>query len=97
MSGYIEKLAELFRQRDNLQLRLCGIATTSDLVAISKGQRKTIPPEGDDALEALARQRAEKLKDILVDRYGVSAAQLFICHPTLENDAEAKPRVRLQL
>jgi len=97
MEEYVGKLAALFNKRDNLQLRLCGIATQSDLVALSKGERKTIPPEGEPELEKLARSRAENIKTILVEQYGIDPARLFICHPELENDEKAAPRVRVQL
>lgn len=96
-TGYLEKLAALFAKRPALQLRLCGVATSADLAIISKGTLKQIPPEGHEALESLARQRAETIKQIMVSQYGVAPGRLFICHPELNRKADALPQVRLQL
>ncbi len=97
ITAYIERLATLFKQRENLQLRLCGVATNADLAVISEGKLKAIPPGPNDQLEQLARSRAEAIKGILINDYGIQASKLFICNPELERKADAIPRVMLQL
>lgn len=96
-ADYLKRLAKLFAERKNLQLRLCGIATTADLIALSKGQQQTIPPGPHEQLEELARARAAALKQQLVEQYQLAPGQLFICNPTLDREAGAEPRVQLQL
>ncbi len=99
--AYVEKLSKL-TEKKGINLRLCGFATQSDLEAINKEKKKkeepqTIPPEGHPQLEALARERAETIKAELVEKYGASPKQLFICHPELDRNAEAGARVELGL
>lgn len=93
---YIEKLSQLMEKK-GINLQICGFATTTDLLAMTKGKTKEIPAAGHPALEALAKQRAENIKSILVNSYSVQPNQLFICHPELERSAEAIPRVELSL
>jgi hypothetical protein len=78
-------------------MRLCGFATVADLIVISKGKEKAIPSAGHTALEALAKQRAESLKSILVKSYGARPKQLFICHPELDRKDAASSRVELSI
>ena len=96
-NDYLERLATLFTDKKNLQLRLCGIATNSDLKALSQGKESTIPPGPHEALEQLARQRAEVLKQKLVEQYRLEPGRLFVCNPQLERADGVPPQVRLQL
>ncbi len=93
---YLAKLSQLAGEKA-VNIQLCGFATTTDLVAITKGKQQVIPPAGHPALETLAKQRAERIKSELVQRYGVPQKQLFVCHPELDKEAEALPRVELSL
>ncbi len=93
---YIAKISQLAGDKA-VNIQLCGHATTADLVAITKGKQQVIPPAGHPALEALAKQRAERIKSELVQRYAVPQKQLFVCHPELDTDSEAEPRVELLL
>jgi hypothetical protein len=97
INEYLERLAALFAQRKGLQLRLCGTATTADLLALSGGALNAIPPEGHQQLETLARERAEQIKRMLVEQHGVAPGQLFVCHPALDRKEGGVPRVELQL
>lgn len=97
MLSYSEKLAELARKDPKLQLRLCGFATPADKRALGGDKQGTIAAEGDPELEALAKQRAEALKRLLVDEHGIAPGQLFICHPSLDRESDGVPRVELQL
>jgi len=81
---YLAKVGKLLQERQNLRVKLCG---------------KAVPQDGltGDAALALARQRAEALKDYFVKQYGIATDRLFLCDPELDQDAEAKPRVDLAL
>lgn len=94
---YLDKIADLFKQRPKLQLRLCGFATAADRPATPKNKKPPEESEVTSQLEALARQRAEGVKDLLVTRYGIAPGQLFLCQPQIDTDAAAKPRVELLL
>jgi hypothetical protein len=95
-ADYIAKISQLAGEKA-VNIQLCGFATAADLVAITKGKQQVIPPAGHPPLEALAKQRAERLKSELVQRYGVPQKQLFVCHPELDKGAEALPRVELSI
>jgi hypothetical protein len=93
---YIEKISKLLEKK-NINMQLCGFATVADLTALTKGKEKVIPPAGHPALEALAKQRAESIKLVLVNTHGVSPKQLFICHPELDSNENAAARVEISI
>jgi outer membrane protein OmpA-like peptidoglycan-associated protein len=69
-----------------------------------KAQEKEAPaakPNLQDVPEAemlaLAKRRAEAVEDYLVNQHGVSASRTAVCRPTLDPEAEAPPRVDLQI
>ncbi len=93
---YLEKLSRLLEKKE-VNMQLCGFATTDDLLALTKGKEKAIPPAGHPALEMLAKQRAEKVKSLLVNSYGVLPKQLFVCHPELDHEEGSSARVELSI
>ena len=93
---YLEKISKLLEKKD-INMQLCGFATTNDLLALSKGKEKAIPPAGHPVLEKLAKQRAENIKSLLVNTYGVLPKQLFVCHPELEREKGSIARVELSI
>lgn len=81
---YLAKVGKLLQERQNLRVKLCG---------------KAVPQDGlsGDAALALARQRAEALKNYFVNQYAIASDRLFLCDPELEQDAASRPRVDLAL
>lgn len=55
------------------------------------------PAVSDEQLQALAQARAATLKARLVERFGIAPERLFVCHPELDEAADALPRVELLL
>jgi len=49
------------------------------------------------ALLDLARKRSEILLETLVNQYQVGVGRLFLCDPTIDQEAEAPPRVEISL
>ncbi|MGW8301110.1 MAG: DUF748 domain-containing protein [Desulfobacterales bacterium] len=47
----------------------------------------------DEAILALAEQRASRIEDILVSQHGIKDKRIFICKPEIDEHPEAKPRV----
>ncbi len=101
---YLAKLAELLRQRPRLTLALCGLATRQDEMAQAgsapapnDAQADAAPPQADiDRLKALARERALAVKRILVERHGIAAERLLICHPEFLAE-DSPPRLDITL
>jgi len=50
-------------------------------------------PLGDEAILALAEQRANRIENILVSQHGIKDKRIFICKPVIDEHPEAKPRV----
>lgn len=81
---YLAKIGKLLQEREKLGIKLCGKSASMDAVT-------------EEAARALATRRAERLKDILVNEYGIASDRLFLCEPELDKDAAARPRVELLL
>lgn len=94
---YIDKIGALFKERPKLRLQLCGYATAADRPLPQKDKPPLEESVITTLLETLARQRAEAVKDRLINQHGVEPEQLFICHPAVDAAAAAQPRVELLL
>lgn len=117
---YVEKVAELMKERPQISIRLCGLATPSDkgdqkeTPAKKKVEQPTKPQEvpdtsrsetfpeklqplsGDDGhLRELVRQRAEGIKEYLVQKYAIEDDRLLVCQPEYDPREDARPRVEL--
>jgi len=55
----------------------------------------TRSPLSDEAILALAEQRANRIEDILVSQHGIKDKRIFICKPEIDEHPEAKPRVEI--
>lgn len=98
---YLSKLDELLKNRPNLRINICGIATQSDRRALSRaktagGDTTQTPSVTDDTLRSLAADRAANLKRDLVER-DISPDRLFVCNPEIDPAADAQPRADLLL
>jgi len=106
---YVTKLSTVLTDRPQLQLKLCGYTTQKDKTALStpenkktdntstiKTDLKTIPVSDKD-MQALAINRAEAIKDSLINTYKTEASRLFICKPEMDNKPDSKPRVEITL
>jgi len=49
----------------------------------------------DEQLLTLAEQRANRIEDILVTKYGIKDQRIFICAPEIDKSPEATPRVEV--
>jgi hypothetical protein len=52
-------------------------------------------PFSNEAILALAEQRANRIEDILVSQHGIKDKRIFICKPEIDKNSDAKPRVEL--
>lgn len=71
---------------------------TNDSKPVAEGKNPEKPgPEPSTILEDLARDRAEAVKAYLVGERGVSAKQILICRPEVEEREDATPRAEVSL
>jgi len=109
-TDYMAKIAQLMKDRPQLDIRVCGVASAKDLEIFAaqaaakekstKKDKQAAPatPEAvfEPQLRELALQRAAIVRDYLVETHGVSASRLVSCQPRVEADQpEAKPRTDL--
>ena len=104
---YLDKVAGIIKQRPNVNVRLCGVATTADRTALQEqalaagGDKKKKQPEQqapaiDDAqLIDLADQRDAAIKDYFIEKHGVKPGRLVACNPAIDAAEGAEPRVDL--
>ena len=57
---------------------------------------KALPPVvSDEDMFELASKRAENIKDYLMNNFKIDPARLFVCHPEIKKEQDAKPAVEL--
>jgi len=68
--------------------------------AADTGKKKPAMPEfviKDEALFAIASQRADKLKELLVKQHNIGAERLFLCKPEIDSADGAAPRLDINI
>ena len=95
--AYLQKIAAILRERPDLKVSVCGLATETDRSYLSEQGLKqgTASSSIDDPLLELAQTRAEVIEDHLVNQYEIENKRIFICKPELDKNAEAPPRAEL--
>ena len=88
----LSDLAGKLAQKPKLALRVCGVAAVSERRKDKEG--KYLDQEGE-VLE-LAQRRADAARAHLLAQ-GVGEKQLRNCRPSIDQEAEAKPRVDIRL
>lgn len=93
---YLDKVAELLKNRPKLTVKVCGTAVRKDLPA-PPGNTK-VDAALPATLETLAQQRADAVMAYLVEQAGATPGQLVSCAPRIEpQDPKAEPRTELLL
>jgi hypothetical protein len=95
--AYLQKIATILRDRLDLQMSVCGLATEKDRIFFNEQGLKegSASSSIDDKLLDLAKKRAELIEDHLVSQRGIEEKRIFICKPEFDKNAEASPRVEL--
>jgi hypothetical protein len=102
---YLDKVAGIIKQRPNVNVRLCGVATAADRVALQeqalvadkdkKKSQQQAPANDDRQLIDLADRRDATIKDYFIDKHGVKPGRLVACKPVIDAAEGAEPRVDL--
>jgi len=103
---YLSKVAQVMKDRPKLAIKLCGVVAQTDQLYFQQQQVKEDPKKSkktetgtppvidEQKLAELARQRAEIVKDHLVEQHQVPADHLVGCQPRIEiNKEDSSPRV----
>jgi len=104
---YLDKVAGIVKQRPNVNVRLCGVATAADRTALQeqalaadgdkkkKAAAQEAPAIDDAQLIDLADRRDGAIKDYFIEKHGVKAGRLVACKPAIDAAEGAEPRVDL--
>ncbi|MFV1974021.1 MAG: DUF748 domain-containing protein, partial [Thiohalobacterales bacterium] len=83
---YLGKVAGIVKQRVNVNVRLCGVATSADRTALQgKGQETG----EDEHLLSLADQREAAIKDYFINKHAIKAGRLVACQPRIDAEEGA--------
>jgi len=96
-TDYLDKVAQLMRDRGGLRIKLCGMAVPADREPLGLPAEGELAAEQVQRLEGLARERALAIKEYLIAQDGVKVDHLFICTPEVSAKPDAVPRVKLEL
>ncbi len=96
-TDYLDKVAQLMRDRGGLRIKLCGMAVPADREPLGLPAEGELAAEQAQRLEGLARERALAIKEYLIAQDGVKVDHLFICTPEVSAKPDAVPRVKLEL
>lgn len=89
---FLEQLVALMQDKEKSQLKACGVTSYLDLGF------DQAPAELDGEMKAyalnLAQERADNLKDYLVEK-GLPSSRILICSPEIDLSKDSFPRVEL--
>jgi len=93
--GYIGQLSELMKKEKEVRIILCGFAVPSDVQPTKEA------PAGSEEMNRLlllfAQKRADDFKKILVEKHDIPSARILECHPTVDREEGAQPRLEIEL
>jgi hypothetical protein len=104
---YLDKVAGIIKQRPNVNVRLCGVATAADRTALQeqalaadedkkkKKAEQQAPAITDEQLIELADQRDAAIKDYFIEKHAVKPGRLVACKPAIDAEEGVEPRVDL--
>ncbi|MDH5301017.1 MAG: DUF748 domain-containing protein [Gammaproteobacteria bacterium] len=97
MQAYLAKLAELLTQKDDLRLEICGVSGKADAEKLQGKDPQLSQTELSQIQLRLAEQRAQLIKQQLVETHGIKPSRLFICQARIDDNPKGEPRVSLRL
>lgn len=89
---FSRQMSVMLADRDSVNVKLCAIATASDLGLSDASQAHQ--PENIARLNAISQQRVEIFKAHMVDELKVPSARLLFCTPQIDTSKAAKPRIK---
>ncbi len=86
---FVNNLVNLMTDKEELQFKVCAIATPADLPAdhgFDEKQQTTF-------LHKLSDERGQAFKDYMVNEGKISSKRLLLCHGQVENSTKKPPRI----
>lgn len=103
---YLNELGGMLKERPEVHLTLCGYVTPADLlqqqIELASQPKSTwtlesLGPDERQQLLQLANQRADNVKQYLVNQASIEPKRLVVCKPEYDADTVKLPRVELRL
>ncbi|MBD1391262.1 DUF748 domain-containing protein [Neiella sp. HB171785] len=92
-ASFIEQFHALMSEKESLQVKVCGVASGSELGLAADSK---VTDSQREQLLKLAEQRAAGFKKAVVKK-GVESSRLLLCVPSYELKTDAKPRLKLSV
>lgn len=92
---FSRQMAVMLADRADVNVKLCAIATASDLKLTNA--KDAALADNVKKLAQLSLQRIDHLKQHLVNNLAVPSARLLICTPQIDTSEDAKPRIEFKI
>lgn len=93
----LTQLALVLEKHDSVAIKICPISTADDLSDVNERvTAKAINANQVSVLLELAQQRADLVKNTLVESGKVTSKRLLFCSPTIDYDENASPRLSFE-
>lgn len=92
-SEFVEQFVTLLNSKEDLQVRLCPVATIRELTAPIEGEK--LSEEQNRQLVELAKKRGAAFKKAVTQK-GIASKRLLVCSPEIDFNQEALPRISFE-
>jgi len=102
LQDYFNRLAKILQDKPEADFQLCPKSSAWEFISESKKEtldEKELELDDSDKekLMQLGQERAQNIKDHLIQNYSIDKDRLLICITGIETEKSAKPRVDIQM
>ena len=88
---FIQQFVKLMEDKPGTQVKVCGIASLSDIRATGKGS--SLKESEKEQLRNIAQQRADNFKTYVLSKSDIKSKRLFLCAPEIDFSDNSEPRI----
>lgn len=88
---FIQQFVKLMDDKPGTQVKVCGIASLSDIGATGKGS--SLKESEKEQLRNIAQQRADNFKTYVLSKSDIKSKRLFLCAPEIDFSDNSEPRI----
>jgi hypothetical protein len=92
---YLQQFISLMQDKETTRVNLCAINTPAD-IKLTSGE-KVIDKKEKKRLIALGKERADALKDYLIEKGNIDSSRMLLCKPKIDSSEGALPRVSISV
>lgn len=97
--SFITQFVALMKDKPSTQVKVCGIAASSDAELNSQQNGQTTDEQKqlfNQELKTIAKQRMEQFKQAVVEQ-GVESSRILLCAPKLDLSKDSQPRIEFSV